>query len=78
MPRKELIKAFEKKEGVQTDFIKREKFWGGDPHNTKLVEEYNQNLERNQYNVCNRGGGNFSMRLLCPFRSSSYLASPFL
>jgi hypothetical protein len=61
-PRKALIKAFEKDDRVQTDFIRREKFWGGAPHNPALVEEYNQNLENTQYNVCNRGGGNFSMR----------------
>ena len=61
-PRKAIIKVFENDRRVQAQFIKRDKFWGGDPHNPKLVEEYNENLEGTQYNVCNRGGGNFSMR----------------
>jgi len=60
--RKALIKAFTQSLEVRCDLIIRDKFWGGNPHDPKLVEDYYRNLERNQYILCNRGAGNFSIR----------------
>lgn len=61
-PRKAIIKTFATSGAVQCDFIVRDQFWGGAPHNPKLVAEYYANMERNQYILCNRGAGNFSIR----------------
>jgi hypothetical protein len=60
--RKALLKTFKHSKAVRCDFIIRDKFWGGDPHNRLLIDEYYQNMERTQYILCNRGAGNFSMR----------------
>jgi hypothetical protein len=60
--RAKVLKAFEKSEEVATNFIKRDKFWGGAPHDPRLVDEFQNNMRENQFIVCNRGAGNFSMR----------------
>ena len=60
--RKALIKTFSKSPEVRCDFIIRDKFWGGNPHDPELVKDYYANLERNQFILCNRGAGNFSIR----------------
>ena len=50
-------------ERVQTDCILRTKFWGGKVHDPQLMREYRDNMQRSEFNLCLRGGGNFSMRL---------------
>lgn len=60
--REKLNKVFETDEQVNSNFIIRDKFWGGDPHNSQLVDEYEANIKSSQFVLCNRGRGNFSMR----------------
>ena len=47
---------------VQCNFILRNQFWGGKPHDSQLVEEFRNNIKSSHYIICNRGNGNFSMR----------------
>lgn len=54
----------------EIDFIRKKEFWGGlfaggekTNHGLELREEFVQNMTNNDYNVCMRGGGNFSYRL---------------
>jgi hypothetical protein len=61
-PRRKIIKCFQKSEAIHTDFICRGKFWGGNPHDEKLVREFDENMESNMYILAPRGKGNFSMR----------------
>ena len=60
--RKEIIEVFNNSTSVRTDFIIRDKFWGGEPHNKKLINEYNNNLQNSSFIISQRGTGNFSMR----------------
>ncbi len=60
--RKKIIQTFKKSNRVESNFIIRDKFWGGDPHNSQLVDEYEANIKSSQFVLCNRGRGNFSMR----------------
>ena len=48
---------------LETDFIIRSAFWGGDPHNPTLRHEYIQNIKNSDMVLCCRGAGNFSYRL---------------
>ena len=60
--REKIIAAFNDSTRVKTDFIIRDKFWGGEPHNEKLINEYNDNLQKCPFIISQRGTGNFSMR----------------
>jgi len=60
--RKKIMAVFNNSTDVRTDFIIRDKFWGGEPHNEKLINEYNDNLQKNPFIISQRGTGNFSMR----------------
>lgn len=60
--RRKIIKTFQESNKIETNFIIRDKFWGGDPHNPSLINEYEQNIKNSQFVLCNRGNGNFSMR----------------
>jgi hypothetical protein len=48
---------------IATNFLLRGQFWGGNPHNPELVRAFNENMASAEFNLCARGGGNFSMRL---------------
>ncbi|WP_114751290.1 glycosyltransferase family 47 protein [Pleomorphovibrio marinus] len=61
-PRRRIIKYFQESEAVQADFICREKFWGGKPHDENFIREFDENVARNMYILAPRGKGNFSMR----------------
>ncbi len=61
-PRKKIVSAFEKNNKIICDFVKQKKFWGGSPHAADVVKLFYTNLQNNQYIICNRGRGNFSMR----------------
>ena len=61
-PRKTALQKLSQDPRISTDFIIRDQFWGGSPHNPQLITEYEQNISRNIYTLCNRGAGNFSMR----------------
>ena len=60
--RKKLVNAFLKSKQVASDFLVREKFWGGKPHDQSLINEFFDNIENTQFTLSNRGAGNFSMR----------------
>ncbi|MBE7178344.1 MAG: exostosin family protein [Mucilaginibacter polytrichastri] len=60
--RRKLIEVFRNSSEVRCDLILREKFWGGDPNNSGIVDQFFQNIHDNQYILSNRGAGNFSMR----------------
>ncbi len=60
--RKKMIAVFEGSNKVECNFIKQKDFWGGNPHHKDVVALFYNNLEQNQYILCNRGGGNFSIR----------------
>lgn len=45
-----------------SNFIIRNEFWGGKPHDTEIVKNFQDNMQSSHFNVCNRGAGNFSMR----------------
>lgn len=61
-PRLHILNHFALHDAFQTKFIPRDKFWGGDPHNPVLVNDFRRNLEESHFIVANRGVGNFSMR----------------
>lgn len=44
-------------------FIMTAAFWGGRPHDPALVGAFYANIRDSQFTVCDRGVGNFSMRL---------------
>jgi hypothetical protein len=60
--RKKIIRVFEKNNQLKCDFVKQEAFWGGNPHDPTVIKVFYSNIENNQYIICNRGRGNFSMR----------------
>jgi len=60
--REKLIKVFKKSTAVRADFIIRDKFWGGAPHNTDIINDFNTNIKQNPFIIAQRGNGNFSMR----------------
>ncbi len=47
---------------IKSNFIIRKSFWGGKPHDPKLINDFKNNIITSHFNVCNRGNGNFSMR----------------
>lgn len=48
---------------INKNFISRDAFWGGSPHNTVIREEYVNNIVNSDFVLCTRGAGNFSYRL---------------
>ena len=60
--RKKTIQLFESNKNIKSNFIIREKFWGGNPHDPKLMSDFQNNMISSHFNVCNRGKGNFSIR----------------
>jgi hypothetical protein len=47
---------------VTTNFIIRDKFWGGKEDDPTLFKEFQDNIMNSHFTLCNRGTGNFSMR----------------
>ena len=60
--RKKLVSAFEGTGAIHCNFIKRNSFWGGKPHDAGLKKDFWHNLRENQFALAPRGAGNFSMR----------------
>jgi len=60
--RQPLIDLFSQSAAVQTDFILRDQFWGGKPHDEKLMNDFWKNIHHNAFTIASRGAGNFSMR----------------
>ena len=61
--RKTLIEKIKNNKNIQDNFIERQHFWGGNPHGKQIVDEFNDNIQNSHFVICNRGAGNFSMRL---------------
>lgn len=49
---------------IKTDFIERDGWWGGSSRRNlkKVQDDYYDNLKRNLFHLCHRGGGNYSYR----------------
>lgn len=60
--RKNLMAAFEASPLIRSNFIKRDAFWGGNPHDAGLKADFWDNMQQNQFALAPRGAGNFSMR----------------
>lgn len=61
-PRRKIVRKLRRDKDVICDFIVRDKFWGGSQYDAKLSADFYRNMEVNQFIICNRGAGNFSMR----------------
>jgi hypothetical protein len=61
-PRRKLIKTFLASPDIICNFICRDKFWGGSPHDKMLTQEFDNNMAGNSFILAPRGKGNFSMR----------------
>jgi hypothetical protein len=65
------LRLLREHEGVETNFVERERFYGGgitrgrlDPATMQRVRsEYVQNMAESDYILCSRGAGNYSYRL---------------
>lgn len=57
-----LLDEIKRSGSIETDFIIRNQFWGGKPHDSQMVHEFNENIKNNHFQACNRGAGNYSMR----------------
>ena len=64
--RKKILNIIDKMDNVQTKFIRRNRYQGGEPKERDSVEqlrkEFYQNIENTNYTLCIRGAGNFSAR----------------
>ena len=60
--RKKLIEKLQNTSNLTTNFNIKKDFWGGDPHNKDLINQFCDNVIKSHFTVCNRGNGNFSMR----------------
>lgn len=58
----ETLNIFTQDERCKTNYILRNEFWGGNPHNETIVNDFESNMCNSHFNICNRGKGNFSMR----------------
>lgn len=60
--RRKLLRVFEKENRIETNFIIRDKFWGGKAHDASLKKDFDEIMQFNPFILCQRGKGNFSMR----------------
>lgn len=60
--RKGLLQALQNAPDIESNFIIRDQFWGGAPHDPRLVKDFSDSLKKNHFQACDRGRGNFSMR----------------
>ena len=61
--RSKSVEILSKNNNIETNFIIREAFWGGNPHNSFIRSEYVNNIVNSDLVLCTRGAGNFSYRL---------------
>jgi hypothetical protein len=47
---------------ITPNFITKQSFWGGNPHDATLIEDFKTNILHSHLTLSNRGAGNFSMR----------------
>lgn len=60
--RQPMLSAFSNNEDIETNFIIRDQFWGGNPGSIELIDDFWQNMYQNAFALTPRGAGNFSMR----------------
>jgi len=60
--RKKTIQLCQQDNRIVSNFIIRNHFWGGKPHDPELINDFLNNIKLSHFNICNRGAGNFSMR----------------
>jgi len=64
--RSRVLKEFEGKDGIRTNYLLRSQYHGGDTNDkdlqARLKKEFVDNILDSDYTVCMRGGGNFSVR----------------
>jgi hypothetical protein len=60
--RQQTLELFQQDNRIVSNFIIRGSFWGGNPHNPKIIKDFLDNIQNSHFNICNRGNGNFSMR----------------
>ncbi len=68
--RRKIIQAVQNDEKLHANFIIRNAFWGGKPHDPGLVQDYQNNIRESHFTICNRGAGNFTMRFYHVFSAS--------
>lgn len=61
--RKACIDKLKRCSAIETSFIIRDNFWGGDIHGDIVRAEYIENMNDSDLVLCCRGAGNFSYRL---------------
>ena len=60
--RKPLLDALDAHPDIDTWFIRRDSFWGGQPDGEQVKKDFRENMKANHFTVCDRGEGNFTMR----------------
>ena len=60
--RKKIIQAVQNDKKLHANFIIRNAFWGGKPHDPGIIKDYRKNIQESHFTICNRGAGNFTMR----------------
>ena len=60
--REKTLLSFQHDDRIISNFIIRKNFWGGKPHDPKIINDFLDNMKSSHFNICNRGTGNFSMR----------------
>jgi len=82
--RMRLLELFESDPYCRTNFICRDKFWGGSPGNRALIEDFRHSIRTSHFVISERGAGNFSMRFYqvlasgrIPVLTDSDLCLPF-
>jgi hypothetical protein len=60
--RDKTMQKISQQKNIICNFIPRNQFWGGKPHDSVLKEQFQNNIFSSHFTICNRGNGNFSMR----------------
>jgi hypothetical protein len=60
--REKTIQLCQQDNRIISNFIIRNNFWGGKPHDSNIINDFLNNIKYSHFNICNRGNGNFSMR----------------
>lgn len=60
--RKNIIEKLKITKNITNNFIIRDRFWGGKPHDPMIIQDFVNNILSSHFTICNRGNGNFSMR----------------
>ena len=60
--RQSTINAISSCKNIVSNFDTKLTFWGGNPHNEKIIDDFKNNILESHFTICNRGVGNFSMR----------------